>query len=312
MAVYTHISEKELKSFLADYQIAELAGFEGITKGVENTNYLLRTVEGPYILTLFEKRVKETDLPFFFAFKQHLVDRGFRCPAGIKRRDGKLFGQLCGRPAVLVSFLKGEEIAAEDLMPDHCAQMGRMLARLHLAAADFEESRPNTMGLSAWAAIAEETAEKADGIEEGLADLIETEIATQSANRKDDLPRGVIHADLFPDNVFFKDGELHGILDFYFACTDSFVYDLALTANAWGFLKGDKRQPHFDALLAAYSAERPLNADERAAFPLMLRAAALRILVTRTQAWLAHSADDQVVPKDPREYSKILRTHQNV
>jgi homoserine kinase type II len=311
MAVYTEIDDDSLAAFLREYDIGNLASCKGIAEGVENSNFLLRTGNGEYILTIYEKRVKPEDLPFFLELLDHLAAKKLACPRPIHARDGRALRTLVGKPAAIVSFLEGVWVRRPK--PEHCAQVGRALAALHQAGADFPRRRSNDLSLAGWQSLARACAPLADGVHPGLAGTIGHELASLAAKWPADLPVGVIHADLFPDNVFFRDGALSGIIDFYFACTDTLAYDVAIALNAWCF----EPDHAFNAtkarqLLAAYRAERALDAREIAALPILARGAALRFLLTRLYDWLHQVPGALVKPKDPLEYLAKLRFHQRV
>ncbi|MFZ5618580.1 MAG: homoserine kinase [Pseudomonadota bacterium] len=308
MAVYTHVGEDDLRRLLDDFDIGELISFAGVEQGVENTNYFLTTTGGRFILTLFEKRVAEKDLPFFMAAMAHLA-RGAPAPKPAPDRKGAIFKTVCGRPAVIISFLEGRQRMTPS--PDECRSVGDLNARLHLAADGFALRRDNNLSLEGWKALAGGCAAGADSCAPGLGDLIADEISFLSAAWPKDLPFGLVHADLFPDNVFFHDGRISGVIDFYFACTDYFAYDLSITTNAWASRGGRWSEPHAKALIEGYDSVRPLSPSERAAMPTLLRGASIRILLTRLHDWL-HQVDGALVAvKDPLEYRDLLEFHRN-
>ena len=285
MAVYTDVSAEDLGRFLAGYDLGELLSYKGIAEGVENSNFLVHTGTGHYILTLYEKRVAAGDLPFFLALMEHLAARGITCPQPVKDRSGNALGTLCGRPAAVVTFLDGMWMRRPDA--GHCAAVGEALARMHLAGADFSRQAAQRALGRRLAAAVRAAAARADGVQHGLRATIETELGQLEKAWPRDLPQGVIHADLFPDNVFFLGDRLSGLIDFYFACTDTLAYDVAICLNAWCFepdhsynvTKGRN-------LLDAYIKTRPLSDAEREALPLLARGAALRFLLTRLVDWL--------------------------
>lgn len=316
MAVYTKISRAQLADFLGRYDpavIGALQSFEGIVQGVENTNYHVFTDAGRYVLTLFEKRTAPEDLPFFMGLTAYLAGQGITCPQPYPAKDGQVIGALAGRPAVLVPYLEGDFVTEDEITPAHCRAMGALAARLHLAAQGFAQRRDNTMGLAAWQALFDKTEARADEVEAGLAVLIRDELAVQQQAQQapdwTDLPRGIVHADLFPDNVFFSGESISGVIDFYFACEELYIYDLGLIINAWCFdPSGSVLLPHrLRALREGYESVRPLSAAEKQALPMAGRAAALRILMTRLHDWLCHDPESVVTAKDPRPYSAILR-----
>lgn len=311
MAVYTDVGEEELATFLAAYDLGALLSFKGIAEGVENTNYLLHTGGGYFILTLYEKRVARNELPFFLGLMEHLAARGINCPQPVKTRAGTVLGELAGRPAAIVTFLEGVSVRRPHVA--HCGAVGRALAGLHLAGRDFKLHRKNALSLEGWRGLAATAGGRADNVMPGLARMIEDELKHLAKHWPSELPRGVIHADLFPDNVFFLGDELSGLIDFYFACDDILAYDLAICLNAWCFeTDGSYNVTKGKAMLASYMAGRPLSADEALALPLLARGAALRFLLTRLVDWLDVPPGALVRPKDPLEYVKKLRFHQRI
>jgi homoserine kinase type II len=311
MAVYTEVTDEALEAFLAGYDIGALLSMKGIAEGVENSNFLLVTETGPYILTLYEKRVKAGDLPFFLGLMEHLAARGITCPLPVKNRDGAALGELAGRPAAIVTFLRGVWVRRPRM--EHCAAVGEVLAKLHGAAEGFAIARPNALSVAAWRPLFEMSAERADTVSQGLRSEIEAELDYLEARWPAALPFGVIHADLFPDNVFFLQNELSGVIDFYFACNDFLAYDAAICVNAWCFEQdGSLNVTKSRALLGGYQKVRRFTADEVAALPLFARGSALRFLLTRLYDWLTVPAGALVVPKDPLEYYKKLRFHRHV
>lgn len=311
MAVYTDITEVELGAFLADYRLGELLSYRGIAEGSENSNFMVHTETGGYILTLYEKRVDPADLPFFLGLMQHLANRDISCPLPVARNDGALIGSLAGRPAALITFLEGVWKRRPGAV--HCREVGRALAALHLAGSDFPLKRDNSLGIEGWRKLWSGARPRADEVEQGLVAEIDAEFATYDAGWPEHLPGGIIHADLFPDNVFFLGDRLSGLIDFYFACNDVFAYDVATCLNAWCFEKDHAYNlTKGTALLSGYQSLRPLTPDELAALPLLARGSALRFMLTRLYDWL-HVADGALVQKrDPLEYVRKLRFHRNV
>jgi homoserine kinase type II len=311
MAVYTEVSDEELQAFVAQYDLGDVLSCKGIAEGVENSNFLLVTERGSYILTLYERRVDPADLPFFLGLMEHLAANGVDCPVPVHGRDGVALRSLCGRPAVIVTFLAG--MWPRRITPEHCAELGRGLARLHSAGAGFALARPNALSLSGWHTLFEASRARADEVSPGLATLLAGELDQIGARWPRGLPTGVIHADLFPDNVFFRDGRLSGLIDFYFACNDILAYDIAICLNAWCFeADGAFNATKARQLVANYLKVRPLSAAELAALPVLARGAALRFLLTRLYDWLNRSEGALVRPKDPMEYLRKLRFHAQV
>jgi homoserine kinase type II len=311
MAVYTDINEAELGAFLAQYDAGSLQSYRGIAEGVENSNFLVHTTTGQYILTLYEKRVNAEDLPFFLGLMQHLAERGVSCPLPVHRRDGGMLGTLAGRPAAMVTFLEG--IWLRRPMPHNCAEVGRGLAEMHIAGEGFALTRRNGLALEDWRPLWEKSKSHAGEVNPNLAGETESLLSRLEAEWPRDLPQGVIHADLFPDNVFFLDDRLSGFIDFYFACNDALAYDIAVCLNAWCF----ERDHAFNitkgrALLNAYNAVRPLSDEEIAALPVLAAGAALRFMLTRLYDWVMTPAGSLVVKKDPMEYLQKMRFHRQV
>ena len=305
MAVYTHVSEAELRAALQEYDVGALRAFRGIAEGVENTNYAVDTDRGEFILTLFEKRVREEDLPFFLALMGHLARKGLPAPSPIAARDGEALRRICARPAAIVTFLPGAPQMTPT--PADCRALGAVLARLHLATADFPGARRNDLGLSGWIELAAKCGARADEYAAGLSDFIREEIEFVRSRWPVGLPSGVIHADLFPDNVFFEEGKVAGIIDFYFSCSDYYAYDLAVCLISWAYNSGSWRADNAAAMIAGYEAVRPLSPDEREAMPLLMRGAALRFLLTRLYDALNQVEGAVVRVKDPLEYRDLLR-----
>ncbi len=308
MAVYTDVSDEELGAFLDAFPVGALVSFKGIAEGVENSNYLIGTEQANYILTLYEKRVAEADLPFFIGLIEHLAAKGLNCPTPVRRHDGAALSQLAGRPAALFTFLEG--VWPRRPKPLHCRAVGAAMAEMHLAGHDFEMTRPNALGPAGWQPLFESFAPEADRVRAGLGDEIEQELATLSENWPEGLPDGVIHADLFPDNVFFRGESLSGLIDFYFACNDAFAYDLAIALNAWCFetdLSFNLTKAR--ALFEGYQSIRSLGDDERDAMPLLTRGAALRFLLTRAHDWIRTPPTALVKPQDPLPNLRRLWTH---
>ncbi len=311
MAVYTEIADAELDAFVAEYDIGQVVSCKGIAEGVENSNYLLQTDRDSFILTLYEKRVNRDDLPFFLGLMEHLAAKGIACPTPIRGRDGQSLREAAGRPAAIVSFLNGVWVRRP--RPEHCAGLGAALAAMHLAGADFKIERPNALSVAGWRTLLESCTERADEVEPGLAEMLAREYEALAEAWPTDLPQGVIHADLFPDNVFFLDDKLSGLIDFYFACNDFFAYDIGVCLNAWCFEPdGAFNVTKARLMLQNYRKVRDFSNRELEALPLLARGAALRFLLTRLYDWLNQIPGALVKPKDPREYIAKLRFHRSV
>ena len=309
MAVYTDVSAEQLDAFLDGYDIGELLSYKGIAEGVENSNFLLHASSGHYILTLYEKRVASRDLPFFLGLMEHLAARGINCPQPVKNKRGETLGKLAGRPAAIVTFLEGIWLRRPDAR--HCAALGEALAQMHLAGADFSMKRKNALSVEGWRPLYESCCEHADNVQHGMKATIEKELTALEQCWPRDLPQGVIHADLFPDNVFFLGNALSGLIDFYFACTDTLAYDVAICLNAWCFESDfTYNVTKGRSLLQSYARVRPLSDAELDAMPVLARGAALRFLLTRLVDWLNVPPGALVKPKSPQEYFRKLRVHQ--
>ncbi|MEK9673742.1 MAG: homoserine kinase [Rhodospirillaceae bacterium] len=311
MAVYTEVSDDELVEFMAGYALGEVIACKGIAEGIENTNYLLTTTAGNFILTLYEKRVDPRDLPFFLGLMIHLSGAGVPCPTPVAARDGAMVRLLSGRHAAVVSFLPG--MWPRRVTPDHCALVGGALARMHLAGLDYAGARRNALSVAGWRPLLEGAGPEVDNLQMGPYTRLEKMLGDIEAGWPAGLPEGVIHADLFPDNVFFRGAELSGLVDFYFACRDFFAYDLAICLNAWCF-EADHSFNVTKArrLTGGYQKVRPLEDAEIQALPILARGAAMRFLVTRLYDWLNTPKDALMTRKDPMEYDAKLRFHTQV
>ena len=311
MAVYTEVSDADLESFLADYDIGEPRSCKGIAEGVENSNYMLTTSTGTWFLTLYEKRVAPQDLPYFLGLMDHLAARGIPCPVPVHGRDGRALRSLAGRPAAITTFLTGMWPRRIDV--GHCGPVGTALARLHRAAEGFAMRRPNALSVAGWQALLDGAKARAHEVQDGLAAELAAELELFERAWPQALPAGVIHADLFQDNVFFLHDKVSGIIDFYFACNDFYAYDIAICLNAWCFEPdGSFNVTKARLMLASYRATRPLSREEIAVLPLFARGSALRFALTRLYDWLNHPPGAFVTPKDPKEYLRKMRFHAGV
>ena len=311
MAVYTDINEDELTEFLSDYSIGALQSYRGIAEGVENSNFMLHTEAGRFILTLFEKRVKKEELPFYLELMNHLAGKGISCPKPVKRKDGKMIGELVGRPATIVSFLEGVWLRKPNV--EHCREVGKGMAEMHLAGLDFPLKRKNSLSIEAWRPLWNLSRGRAEELASGIVKEIDKELDYLESNWPHDLPQGVIHADLFNDNVFFLNDHMSGIIDFYFACTDMLVYDLVIALNAWCFERDySYNVTKSEAMLKAYCAVRPLQQNEIDNILVLARGAAIRFFLTRLYDWFNTPANSLVVKKDPLEYWRKLNFFRDV
>jgi homoserine kinase type II len=308
MAVYTEVTDEALEAFLTLYDIGRVVAYRGIAEGVENSNYALKTTAGDFILTLYEKRVDPTDLPWFLGLMEHLAAQGLPCALPVRGKDGANLNKLAGRIAAITTFLPG--IWPRRIHPEHCEPLGAALAELHLAGQGFAPIRANALGPQGWLPLLQKCLPQADSLLPGLGAELSRSLDHILANWPENLPRGHIHADLFPDNVFFLEGRISGLIDFYFAATDLYAYDIAVCLNAWCF----ERDFAFNItksqlLLRGYTSRRPLSEQERAAMPILAQGSAMRFLLTRLYDWLNASPGAFVTPKDPLDYYRRLRFH---
>ena len=304
MSVFTKVNHAELTAFLAQYHCGELLGFQGIGEGIENTNYFVDTTDGRWVLTLFE-RLNYQDLPFFLGLMEHLATRGYPCAMPQRARDGQALQTLNGKPAALVRRLPGGSILFPTL--EHCRAAGRALGEMHVLARSFDLRCANPRGASWRAATGAALLPQLPPAEHAL---LADELAAQAQLDLARLPQGVVHADLFRDNVLFVDERLTGVIDFYYACDDALIYDLAVAVNDWCFeVDGHLNHARCHEMTAAYVACRDPHAEERAAWPLVLRAAALRFWLSRLHDWLRPREGDLVHIKDPAPYRRILEWH---
>jgi homoserine kinase type II len=313
MAVYTEIDTNTLAEFAAQYPLSQVDEFKGITAGVQNSNFLLTTADAKYILTIYESSangVSAADLPFFLGLMLHLSAQGLSCPVPLARKDGELISTIKNKPAALVSFLEGRSVKTP--RPEHCRALGAAMAQMHLAGDGFELKRPNNHGLGNWQALFERCHSRADEVSPDLTRAMERELTRLKENWPDNLPTGIIHADLFPDNVFFMQGDMSGLIDFYFACNDFYAYDLAIALNAWCFeADATFNVTKARALLSGYQNLRPLAPEEIDAVPILGAGAAMRFLTTRLFDWLNQVDGAQVEPKNPNDFLRRLRFHRS-
>ena len=306
MAVYTQVSAEALGALLAGYDVGDLVSAKGIAEGVENSNYLVDTTGGRFILTLYEKRVDATDLPFFMALLDRLADKGLPVPRAIRDRGGRQIQEVAGRPACLIEFLPG--VSVSHPTPAQARATGAALGQMHAALADFTLERPNALGPAGWHALAERCGADLDHISSGLRQRVTDELAWLDRNWPAALPHSVIHADLFPDNVLMQGDRVMGMIDFYFACSDVRAWDVAVTHSAWCF-ESDGTGFHLDlgaALIAGYDETFGLTPEERSAFPALARGSCLRFMLTRAWDWLNTPADALVTRKDPLAFLRRL------
>jgi homoserine kinase type II len=306
VAVYTTLSAAELARLVAEYDVGDLVSAKGIAEGVSNSNWLIETSTGRFILTMYEARVELADLPFFLGLLDHLASKGCPVPRTIHDREGAAYRTVRGKAVALIEFLPG--VSVDDPSPAQARAVGKALAGIHLAAADFAGRRPNALSLQQWHDLLSHCGQSGlQEIDAALPELVERELVYLTAHWPQGLPRSVIHADLFPDNVLLLGDTVSGLIDFYFACNDITAYDLAVTHAAWSFGKDGKfRRAIADALVEGYVSRRPLSDPEWQALPVLARGAAMRFLATRAYDWLNTPADALVTRKDPMEFARRL------
>lgn len=304
MAVFTTVTEAQLHAWLLNYPLGELLELKGIASGITNTNYFVTTTTGRYVLTLFEKNTAE-ELPYFLDLMSHLAEHDIPCPAPVRTHDGNTLGLLNGKPAALATCLRGKSV--EQPLARHCESIGRVLAKMHVAGASFDRSMTNPRGREWRISTAAELAPLMDA---ETASLLSRELDYHAAHPLKDLPEGTIHADLFRDNVLFDGDELGGLIDFYYACNDALLYDLAITVNDWCITQdGSLDAERVWALLAGYEQVRTLSVAEKAAWPLMLRIAAMRFWLSRLYDAYFPLEGELIHAKDPRHFQRILQQH---
>ena len=312
MAVYTQISIDELNVFLSKYNIDNINEFSGIKGGTSNSNYLLTADNKKFILTIFEERTNQENLPFYFDLMNHLNAHDIKCPEVIKDKQGNFSNSIKQKHAVITSFLTGSSL--EKIKPIHCSNLGLTIAKMHNASEKLNIKRENELGFDKLGIIIERLKRYKKHIDDEKLKFIEDEFLFLSREINKDLPSGIIHADLFPDNIFFEENNLTGIIDFYFSCNDFYAYEIAICLNAWCFEDSNNEFNPTKAkyLLGSYNQERKFSNEEVEALPLLARASALRYLLTRLLDFYSHEDSDLILKKDPNEYISKLRFHQSV
>ncbi|MDA0781812.1 MAG: homoserine kinase [Rickettsiales bacterium] len=311
MAVYTIVSDEQLDELIADYDIGKAVNLQAIEQGIENSNYFLTTDKSKYVLTIYEKRVKTEDLPFYLNLMEHLSKKGVPCPIPIKNKNGTNLSKVNDRSCAIVSFLKGKN--TKNIRNEHLCELGANLAKMHIAASDFDMELKNNFSLNAWGSLFNSVKDNVDSLRKGLRAEIEDELGKYTVNWPKSLYSGVVHADLFPDNVFFQDGKLVGIIDYYFACNDYLMYDLAICLNAWCFENNNEFNiTKAKKFLNSYNGVRKISEEELNALPILAGGAALRFLLTRLYDWFNPVEGALVKPKDPMEYLQKLRFHNGI
>ena len=312
MAVYTLISIDELNLFLSKYNIDNINEFSGIKGGTSNSNYLLTADNKKFILTIFEERTNQENLPFYFDLMNHLNAHDIKCPEVIKDKQGNFSNSIKQKHAVITSFLTGSSL--EKIKPIHCSNLGLTIAKMHNASEKLNIKRENELGFDKLGIIIEKLKTYKKHIDDEKLKFIEDEFLFLSREISKDLPSGIIHADLFPDNIFFEENNLTGIIDFYFSCNDFYAYEIAICLNAWCFEDSNNEFNPTKAkyLLGSYNQERKFSNEEVEALPLLARASALRYLLTRLLDFYSHEDSDLILKKDPNEYISKLKFHQSV
>ena len=311
MAVYTDISQDDLDQFLSLYEIESIKSFSGIREGVENSNYLLIGENNKYILTIFEKRTSEKDLPYFFQLMNHLKDNQIKCPEVIKDRNNNFSNLLKNKHTAITTFLEGRSL--EQIKPAHCAELGSAVAKFHNASSKLKIHRENKLGFQKLGKLVSAIDDLSDSIDKSTVELIHKEYDLLSREISLEIPSGIVHADLFPDNVFFHDNKLSGIIDFYFSCNDFYAYEIAICLNAWCFEQNNEFNiSKAKSLLSSYNSYKKFSNTELECLPLLARASALRYLLTRLIDFHIHKDSDLIMKKDPNEYLQKLKFHQTV
>ena len=313
MAVYTKLNKENIEGILANYSIGRLEEFRGIEDGIENTNYFLLVDNKKYILTIYEKRVKEKDLPFFSNLMIGLSKKDFKCPVPIKNKNNKTISLYKNKSLMIVSFLEGKSKSI--LSPNNCKSLGQEVARMHLITRNLGIKRQNDLSIRSWRKIFDQVRDKCTDIHKDLPKLIESNLIDVEKNWPKNLPKGIIHADLFSDNIFFKDDKFNGIIDFYFSCNDFYALEIAICFNALCF-DGSKDNLSFNVTKAknfmnGYGQLRDLSDGEKENIKVLSQGSALRFLLTRVFDTINTVEGAIVKVKDPMEYLVRLEFHKN-
>ena len=309
MAVYTHVSSEDLSLFLKDYEIGELKEFEGISEGVENTNYKLKTEKNSFILTIYEDRVEKKDIPFFLEYMFYLSSNGIKCPLPL-RNNNNLFAEIMGKPASVLTFLDGKSTLS--VTKEQTYQLGLILGKIHNISINLEIKRENPLGLDSFPNLIKNSKSTAETFSKDLSINMLEEYNRIKSNWPEGLPKGIIHADLFPDNILFHEGQISGVIDFSFSCNDFLSYDLSICINAWCFKDGEFDISLSRNLLKGYQKERKLSNAEIEKLPILCSGSALRFLLTRLVDWRVNDENAMVTPKNPNEFIKILDFHKDI
>ena len=314
MAVYTKLSENNLKDFFSKYNLGKLLKFQGIQEGIENSNYFVKTDSGKFILTVYEKRVEEKDLPFFMGLMKNIFNKNFPSPEPIINKNGNYITEIFGKKAAVVSFLEGT--SKKNLTPGNCHEVGIYTAKLHTITKNLNIKRTNRLSVNSWRLIYRKIQRDCSKIYPDLTKIIERNLEVIEDKWPKNIPRGIIHADLFPDNIFFKGSKLTGIIDFYFSCYDFYALEIAICLNALCF-EGKNENLSFNVTKAkkfidGYSSIRKLTEEEKESLKILCHGAAMRFLLTRVFDYLNLTEDALVKIKDPVEYLKRLEFHNSV
>ncbi len=314
MAVYTKLSKNQLDEFFSKYSLGKLLNYSEIKEGIENTNYLIKTEKGKFVLTLYEKRVEHSDLPFFISLMKNLFDKKFPSPNPIININGNYITEISGKKATVASFLSG--ISKKNLSPENCYEVGIHAAKLHLITKDLSGKRENKLSINSWRKIYDKVKKDCSKIHPNLTLAIEKNLQEIEKNWPKNIPSGIIHADLFPDNIFFKNEKLSGIIDFYFSCNDFYAFEIAVCLNALCF-EGKNENLSFNVTKAkkfinGYSSVRDLSENEKQSLKILCQGAAIRFLLTRVFDYLNITEGAVVKIKDPVEYLKRLEFHNSV
>ncbi len=311
MAVFTKLDKTDIEKFLSLYDIGYLDTFSEIIEGIENTNYKIVCSGTSYILTIFEKRVKEEELPFFMDLKLYLHNNNFKCPKPIKNKNGEVINSIKNKKASIISYIKGEKINIPK--DDNCNEVGKMVGSLHNLTKNYTYKRKNSLDIVELKNIFLKFKDNKEKKFELCFYELKNEIDFLEKSLPKNLPSGIIHADLFKDNIFFEDEKISGVIDFYFSCYHFFLYDICIIINDWCFEKNGEifLEKSFKAVIEGYNSMRKLTNDEIEKLNIILRLAAVRILVTRIYDYIFHPKDAVVIKKDPFQYYNILKWHQN-
>ena len=311
MGVYTDVTQDELERFIAKFAIGDIVTFTAIPQGIENSNFLLVTTIGKFVVTIYERRVDPNDLPFFIGLMHFLSDNGFHCPRPLPNKKGEYLQTLAGKPAAVVSFLNGD--SPRKITSAHCKKLGSAMAKMHLIASKYPLSRQNNLALSAWSKDFSKLRTQSDELKPGLSEWIQSELTSLRGSWPTNLPTGIIHGDLFPDNVFFLPNGVPAFIDFYFSCNDAYAFDIAICLNAWCFDNNQQFDRYFSqSLFDGYRSVRPLSRAELVAMPLLARGAAMRFLITRLYDWFNVRKNTPTQRKNPMELLPLIEFHQTV